>query len=308
MTLRQIDELRHEAGSEPNWQENHFFVGYDTDHDAAVYFHTARAPRTRNVDLKVLVRVNGRTVSVKRTHQGNDNFEVPGVDEATFDPFRHVDLAYSDTGVEWSGDDGWVAEGEGEHAFGFRVRFENTVGPVDYADAAASLGLAEDTVRDHYEVGGSWHGEVWIGDDRSEVSGLFVRDHSWGPRDLAKFHHAWWTPMYFPHVQKMFSGVKILRDGKWQGFLLEVDGDKTVVQSLDHFVLVDGFPEARGWESATVLALQDGKYPQRYEFSRLLHVPCHYPEMGEGHFMNDMMSTVTWGEHTGFGICELNRH
>lgn len=305
MPLTPADEHQHPAGTEPNWQENYFFLGYDTGNAAAVYLHTARTPGKGEVDIKALVQVGGRTVSVKRRHHSGDNFAVPGVDEATFDPFRCVSLAYSDSGPEWAAD-GWVAEGTGDHEFGFAVQFENTVGPVDYAEAVATLDIPAEHITDHYEVGGEWRGEVWIEGDRREVAGLFIRDHSWGPRDFASFHHAWWFPMYFPRAQRFLSGTSILSHGRWQGLLLEAEGDKTVVRQLDPFVRADGDPAARGYDTGSVLAYSDGE--QRFDFSRLLHIPCAYPEMAEGHIINDMMSSVSWNGETGFGIFELNRH
>ena len=39
------------------------------------------------------------------------------------------------------------------------------------------------THAEHYEQGGTWTGTLRIGDDEVQAGGLFVRDHSWGPRN-----------------------------------------------------------------------------------------------------------------------------
>lgn len=303
--LSDDDELRHEVGPEPNWQENYFFLGFDEIRQAGFYLHSARIPGREAVEIKALASVGGRTVSVRRSHRADDNLALPGIHAEITKPFRRWHVGYSDTGKEapGTGPGVWLADGEGEVPFGFSVDLESPLAPLDWGVLAELIGVP-DILTQHYEVAGQWSGELWLDGQRTGASGLFIRDHTWGPRDFGLLDLAWWTPMYFPDAGLLLSGTSILRGGRWTGFLLRSDDGETKV-TPDPWMRIDGFPEPWGYDSASILSPPTG---DRFTFRRLLHVPCRYPEMGDGHLIHDMLSSVSWGDERGFGVFELNRH
>lgn len=299
------DERDHSPGPEPNWQENYFFLGFDEANQAAFYLHSARLPGRRTVEIKALAALGEHIVSVRRSDPAAANLAVPGLEAEVTKPFQRWHLGYSGTGTEAvAGTPGWLADGPGDVPFGFSLDLESPVAPLDWAPVSVALGVP-DILSRHYEAAGHWSGEVRIGGDRAPASGLFIRDHSWGPRDFALFDLAYWAPMYFPDTGAFFSATTILRNGRWTGFLLHDAGGHTEV-ALDPWMRIDGFPEPGGYDSAAILS--PGSGDSCFEFRRLLHVPCRYPEMGDGHVLDDMLSSVTWGDQQGFGVFELNRH
>ncbi|MDA4105784.1 hypothetical protein MHOL44478_00675 [Mycobacterium holsaticum DSM 44478] len=303
--LADNDEFLHTPDASPIWQENYFFVGRDDSTDTVVYLHLERMPSRNEVEAKAFVEVAGNRCSAVVAHHGDDCFDIPGVSVAVEQPFRRWRVAVNLAGED-DGPGGWAAERtDGPTRFGFDLEVTSTLAPTDWGPAAAALGRP-DVILDHYEVPCVWSGTVWCGDSQVSATGLLVRDHSWGPRDLATFDLAFWTPMVFADATMFISAVTMLVGGRHVGFTF-IDTGSGAVLFEQPWVRVAGFPERRGYGSASWRCLGADR-EERVEIDVASHVPVRYPRMGDGHYFNDALGVATWGAHQGLGIIELNRH
>jgi len=302
--LDEQDEFLHSADGSPIWQENYFFLGLDTS-GTIVYLHLERFPDIGEVEAKAFVELSGKRCSAMVTHHADNCFDIPGVNLAVEKPFARWHVS-ADLMGDTNEPNGWAAEqSKGSTPFGFELEVTSTLGPTDWATAGAALGRP-DIILDHYEVPCAWSGMVWCGDIRVAAHGLMVRDHSWGPRDLAGFDLAYWTPMVFDDATAFISGVTILFGGRYVGFTY-IDTGSGATLFEQPWVRLAGFPERRGYSSASWRCLGADREEQ-VEIDFRSHVPVRYPRMGNGHYFNDALGVATWGNRTGLGIVELNRH
>lgn len=301
------DEFLHTPERSPTWQENYFFIGRDDSTGTIVYLHLERVPGRGEVEAKAFVELGGNRCSAMVVHPGDDCFDIPGVRLAVEEPFSRWQVAVNLMGEADEASD-WAAEKlTGPVPFGFDLKITSTLGPTDWASSGAALGRP-DIILDHYEVPCMWSGSVWCGNSRVSATGLLVRDHSWGPRDLATFEFAFWTPMVFGEATAFISGVTMLVGGHYAGFTY-IDTGSGAVLHEQPWVRLAGFPERHGYGSASWRCPADGDHPdEQVEIEVRSHVPVCYPGMGDGHYINDALGVATWGARTGLGIVELNRH
>ena len=87
---------------------------------------------------------------------------------------------------------------------------------------------AEDAfARGHYEQHMRGSGHVVVGDERYELRGLGLRDHSWGPRYWQNLRWYRWLPMSFTDDFALNLSVIQMRDGRrhvW-GMVLRREGE-----------------------------------------------------------------------------------
>jgi|GEM_PF-6527621 len=307
MTLVAADEFRHEATDEPNWQENYIFVGWDDDRQAGLYLHLGHLATRGIVDVRALVRLGGRTVSASREFEAKDCLEVPWIQADVRSPLERWRLRCAAPGVLHPGGPALVAsDGTGDHEFGFDIELNSVVPPIDWGVAWAQLGIP-DIMSDHYEAGARWQGTVWTGAQKSRCSGLLIRDHSWGPRNLSNaIRIAWWLPIVFDDGRSFMTGGSLLRDGRWGGFILEERGNGPRLISTDPMVRVDGLQTPGGFDSATILHTRDGGPERVYEYQVRLHVPIYYESMG-ANLLDEVFCRVTAADgRRGFADLQLN--
>ena len=84
----------------------------------------------------------------------------------------------------------------------------------------------EGFARAHYEQHVAGQGTVCVGDEQWSISGLGLRDHSWGPRYWQNIHWYRWLPMSFSEEFAMMISIIAMADGRRKvgGMVLE-DGE-----------------------------------------------------------------------------------
>lgn len=306
MALADSDEYGHQPTEDPTWQENYFFLAWDDDKKVGLYLHLGHLASRGVVDTRLMVSIGGRTVSAGAELQADECLGVPWVDADVVRPLDRWRIRAATQGAE-PGPSGWIAQPSepGTIDFGFNIDFSSAVPAVDWAVAWDGLGVPN-IMSEHYEAGARWTGTVWIDGEGVSCSGLLVRDHSWGPRDLKNaVQLAWWLPVMFEDGSYQ-TGASLLRNGRWVGFLLEERGDGAQLISTDPVVVVDGLQRVRGFESATLLRTRDGNAERVARYEARLHAPVVYETMGS-HRIDDVFSIVTAGDgRRGFGTMELN--
>ncbi|MGH9036034.1 MAG: DUF7065 domain-containing protein [Acidimicrobiia bacterium] len=304
MALIPADEQLHEPGRSPQWQENCFLFGWDDEQGCGFYVHLERFADTGEAEIKAVIFTPTLVGSVTESHPFGATFDLPGFELAVVDPFRELRLCLEVKGHEGEGD--WLAPpGPGALPMSLDLMLRNTLPPLDWHWGFEQFGIPS-IGGSHYEVAGAWSGELSLGPRAFSAAGLFIRDHSWGPRDLSDFEAAWWTPMVFDGGTAFISGISFLRHGRWTGITLVDDGGGAR-GVRNHLVQITGTPVPRGYTGAGILVLPDAGDPIRISATPRAHVPVEYPGFGPGYYMNDALCRCQWGHRRGFGNVELNR-
>lgn len=297
--VEQSDELRHEPGPEPNWQENYMFLGWDEDRRIGTYLHLAHVPGRGLVDVKALVLLDGQVVSADVEQEGSDCLAAQGLDADVTVPLRRWKLRYAGSGTP--GAPGTWSTGTGGVPFGFDLDLVARVPAVDWTPLVGLVDFPERVARAHYEQGMRLTGQVWVGDRHSEIDGLLIRDHTWGPREF-DFDLGFWTPMVFGDADYFVCGSSILLHGRWIGLLMHTDASGTTKVGTDHFARAHGPLVPGSYSGATVLGPSPGEPADRFEFDGRLTIPVRYDSLATGgKVMTDLYSKVSYGDRTGFG-------
>jgi hypothetical protein len=293
------DEFRHAPGGEANWQENYMFLGWDDDRRIATYLHLAHVPARGVLDVKALVSLDGRIVSCDVEYDGDDCLAAPGLDASLDTPLEHWRLRYSGTGTEGAAGE-WIA-GSGDVPFGFDLDLTATVPAVDWTPLVGLVDFPERVAKTHYEQGMRLTGSVRVGDRTSEMTGLLIRDHTWGPREF-DFDLGFWTPMVLDGGDYFVCGSSILLHGKWVGLLMHTGPSGTVKICTDHVARADGPLVPGRYSKGQVYGIGPDRLADRFDFDGRLTIPVHYDSLATGgKLMTDLYSRVTWGDKTGFG-------
>jgi hypothetical protein len=94
------------------------------------------------------------------------------------------------------------------------LAFQGVMQPYLYPSGALDF-VGADT--QHYEQVGQWTGSVRVGDDAiHQVTGLGVRDHSWGVRDWLRAEEWYWANVLHPD-EYLVLGYGRTEGGNWTG-------------------------------------------------------------------------------------------
>jgi hypothetical protein len=153
----------------------------------------------------------------------------------------------------------------------------------------------------HYEQGGTWSGELAIGDRRRTSGGLFVRDHSWGIRHEQNAFQAFWTASCLDDGAIFCNAIGIPHGDGVAGIGMFVDehGVRTTTE-----VAAELFP------APGLLSYDRGVISYGAGVDVVLrsttqqHWPMYLPYSGRCRYDNNAMSRVAIGDHTGFGVIE----
>ncbi len=305
--LTPADELPHPPPQPlpDRWQENYFLLGWDEQSRAGLYLHLARLPVAGTIDVKAAALLGGTVAAAATELPLGPGLGGPGVDVVVEEPFRRWRLGVALAGSTQRGPNGMLSTADDGVSLGFDVQIESTLPPIDWREALATLG-APGTERDHYEVACTWSGEVRVGSERIDASGLMIRDHTWGPRSYDEFRRAWWTACCFDEARVYFTGVSVDTGERWTGVSILVEEGADPVLIPDHRVVLGDASATTGYDTSVIEASAAG-HSVSIAASTVAHLPIEYPEMSEGFTLNDAFSTLEMGTHRGFGSVELAR-
>jgi hypothetical protein len=312
MALCDADELLHEPPDPlpARWQENMFFICWDTCARNGFISHVRRAPQLGFQEAQVVVAVEGVVGSAWLEGPFDPQVLVPGMAAIPLEPFRRWSLRLDCAGVAGAGPMGFVAAARGgETALAVDLTLESELPVADFADGLAAVVAGMRATADgpqmgdqqHYEQGGTWRGRLCVGDRESEVSGLFVRDHSWGIRDEHQHFEAFWTASCLDEGRLFCNAIGVPTPGGVVGIGAVVDPSGVVftddvsaaftpaagVGTYDATTVAFGPPVARTLTAETQL-----------------HVPIYLPRSGPGRYDNNALSTVHMDGMSGFGVME----
>ncbi|MEY2418289.1 MAG: hypothetical protein QOG90_969 [Actinomycetota bacterium] len=165
----------------------------------------------------------------------NDAFDAGGIKFTVVEPFKALTVEY-DGEVLMLKDPLQMADPK--KAFTENPRVPCSV-KLDYAGVSDMFGgesdenhekEGEEFARGHYEQLVSATGVITVGDERFEINGFGLRDHSWGPRTWqAPYYYRWLTANFGPKLGFMASRIaRRESDGSRAGFLWDGETNKFI--------------------------------------------------------------------------------
>ena len=96
MTLRDIDEEFHRPPDPlpDNWQENLFFILWNTSTQDGFMMHIQRVPGRNVQEARIVARASGRSASATLTGPYTLDRAVDGVHVGVLVPFRHLRVCF----------------------------------------------------------------------------------------------------------------------------------------------------------------------------------------------------------------------
>jgi hypothetical protein len=167
----------------------------------------------------------------------------------------------------------------------------------------------------HYEQHFSCTGHIIVDDQRIEMQGTGMRDHTWGPRDLSVMGNHFWIHGEFPDGRWLSTMYIAGRDGgkALLNFHVLGDGaDVTHASLVGHDALLDTESQAfNPWR----IELRVGDEVQEIRGEILAPMPFSFVgpvEMTLGtdrtpqasHVVYESQARLSWGGQTGYGLCE----
>jgi hypothetical protein len=294
----------------PNWQENLFFILWNTATLDGFMMHVQRVPGRQVQEARIVACCGGQHASATLTGPFNRDHAVAGVDVEIVEPFRELRVRTTFRGASGPGPLGFIAAYPGgDVPVMVDVSLRSELEPIDFAAGLASVTSALRADADapqmgdqaHYEQGGTFTGTIRVGAREVNTSGLFVRDHSWGIRHEHNDFRAFWTATCLGDGEVFANaigmpvgpgvvGIGAVSDRNGVRFTREVEARYTPEPGLLSYDAV----EVR--YGAGVGLVITGAVQQ--------HWPMYLPFSGRDRYDNNAITAVSAGELEGFAVME----
>lgn len=311
--LADADEGLHAPppGAHERWQENQFFIAWDDVAATGLLCHVQRVPGLGLQEARIVVVLDGVAASVTVEAAYDADQLVPGLSAEATTPYREWRVRTDVDGVVGTGPLGLLATATtGDTPIAADLTLRSDLPVVDFAEGLADIvaGLRDRPDgpqmgdQQHYEQGGTVQGTIAIGDRTAEVSGLFVRDHSWGVRSEHSGFQAFWTASCLDGGRLFSNAIGIPSGDRVMGIGAIADGDG-VAFTTD--VAAD-FRPAPGIASYDDTVVDFGDPLLRRLTGRTeVHLPILLPHSGPGRYDNNAISRVAMDGKVGFGVLEF---
>jgi hypothetical protein len=188
----------HELGPEPNFNESMYFNAYDPESGLGGFFRLGNRANEGSGEMTICLYLpDGRVAFMfgRPRVTTNDAFDAAGMRFEVVTPFEELRISYEGRVVLL---DDPLQMADPRQAFTSNPHTDCSV-RLTYRGCSAMFGgepdqpaepTGEEFARGHYEQLGMASGSVELGDQRWELDGFGLRDHSWGPR-------YWQAPWYY---------------------------------------------------------------------------------------------------------------
>lgn len=293
-----------------NWQENLFFILWDTQTLNGFMMHVQRVPSRQIQEARIVVRAAGSTASATLTGAYRPDRAVDGVNVEILEAFHELAIQTEFGGVRGYGPHGFVAtRSGGDVPVRVDARLTSGLEPIDFAEGLAAMTsqLREDQAapqmgdQAHYEQGGRWSGRLRIGDDEIIGSGLFVRDHSWGIRHEHNDFRAFWTATSLDDGKVFCNAIGIPRGDSVVG-IGAISDSRGVRFTHDVSARFSPEPGLRSYDQSEVRYGREIDLVVKGETQQ--HWPFQLPFSGRNRYDNNAISRAWANEHQGFSVME----
>ncbi len=253
LLLTPDDDYMHPVEAAENFNESMYFNVFDPNRHIGGWFRMGNRPNEGYAEMTVCIYLpDGRVAFMFRraTIAGNASFDAGGLSFRVLEPHQRLALAYSGQ-VLLLNDPKVMADPKRAFrdnpsvAAEIELTFEGVspmMGgePVNADGSRLELDAEKSFARGHTEQHTHGIGTLRIGNQRFDIDGFGLRDHSWGPRYWQAIHWYRWCPMNFgPDFAMMLSvtcaagsqprqGGVVLRDGHYRrisGVSFDTDWD-----------------------------------------------------------------------------------
>jgi hypothetical protein len=234
--LEPRDEYPHSIDPAENFNESMYVNLFDFDEEMGAWFRVGNRPNEGYTEVTCCLYLpDGRVGFIfhRPKNTRNDGFTAGGLTIEVTEPFGRLGVRYEGTVC--------VLKDPFEMADPRKAFAENPHLPcrveLAYRGVAPMFGgqpIADDGTpveekpeegfaRAHYEQHMAGQGTVRVGDQQWSISGLGLRDHSWGPRYWQNIHWYRWLPMSFSEEFAMMISIIAMADGRRKvgGIVLE---------------------------------------------------------------------------------------
>jgi hypothetical protein len=276
------------------WQENLYFCGFDERHNGFA-IHAKLIPADQQVQIRALVSVGDKQYTVGVRRPLHRSLSYPEYQASNPEPFRSWKLQLNAVGYPSRHAAGYmglnIAELGGDALpVNVTVALSTSLMPIDWSVLTSGTGAGHG----HYDHAHTWTGSLSIGDDSISTSGLGIRDHSWGPRDLAGIEGVTYVATVSPELTQHRTGVAGRREGHDFGFgFLATGADVTTFPKPTVEVIDGSFDDADISQVRIVNAGQD--------VIATTHTEILMPLLRDGYLSRDLIGTTSSG---GFSFVE----
>jgi hypothetical protein len=237
LRLEPMDEYLHPVGSESTFNESMYFNLYDPTGGIGAFFRLGNRPNEGIAEMTVCVYLPGGRVAFlfdRPKIDGNDRFDAGGLTFQVLEPFAKLTVGYRGRTLVMENP---LDLADPKTAFASNpmvetsasLVFERISPPFGGEPTEPREAPGEEFARGHYEQLVTASGAIQVGEERFEIQGSGLRDHSWGPRTWqAPWYYRWLTATSGTSFGFMASRIA-RRDGTGTrgGFVFE-DGELIV--------------------------------------------------------------------------------
>ncbi len=227
MRLEPADEYLHAVEEAQNFNESMYFNVFDRERRTGGWFRLANRPNEGRGEMSCCVYLpDGHIGFMFKRPERHDNEAMDGGGMAfnVVEPFKHLTVRYqgklcvladpqqmADPANAFKTNP--VVESEIELDFhGISPMFGGE--PVNEDGSAIEMKAEESFARGHTEQHTRGAGFIRVGDERFEIDGLGLRDHSWGPRFWQAIYWYRWLPMVFSEDFAMMVSITCRPDAE----------------------------------------------------------------------------------------------
>lgn len=240
------DEYTHPVEAAENFNESMYFNVFDAGAGIGGWFRLANRPNEGRGEMSCCVYLpDGRIgfMFARPECTSNEAFDNGGMRFIVDAPFERVRVRYSGKLC--------LLERPKEMMDPSKAFRENPILPatveIDYVGVSPMFGgepvkadgsrieekAEEAFARGHYEQHLEGTGFIQVGDERFELHGYGLRDHSWGPRYWQNIHWYRWLPMNFGRDFAMMLSIVTRPDGTQRcGGMVLRDGEYVLIRDV----------------------------------------------------------------------------
>jgi hypothetical protein len=308
MAVKPQDEYMHANTGEPNFNESMYFNFYDRAARLGGFVRIGNRANEGYAEVTLAVYQPDGTALfnyMRPSIADNSEFNAGGARFEVIEPFARVRVAYDGTAVYLARpldlEDPKRAFMSNPHQ---SVRLE-----LDYAGLSPMYGgeAPADTpdmvfARGHYEQHVKAQGRMTIDGRTTELQGLGLRDHSWGPRSWQSPKFYRWLTCEFDDRFGFMGSQIVLQNGTelLSGFVFK-DGENHLVQQLD---LHTDWTDVAHYHERLRTTLRTAAGEFRIEGRVLTMLPLRNRRDGKVTRISEGLTEWHCGDHVGYGLSE----
>jgi len=314
--LEPADDYTHPLGPEENFNESMYFNFFDRDRGIGGFIRLGNRANEGQAEMTVTLYLpDGRVLFIfKRAPiDHNDAFDAGGVRFEVQEPTQRLRTTFAGSMVELR-----EPREMADPKAAFRSNpmrkvsldlIHDAVGPM-YGSAGSRKEAARSEEkqfgRAHYEQHMHVVGEIAFGDERFQIDGYGLRDHSWGPRYWQAIERYEWLTMNFgPDFGAMVSVIRRDADHVRQGGVIVRDGQLELITKAE----IEADYEENGLFHRRVRARVETRGGESLEIEGVVRsfIPLRNRRAGLTTHIGEGMTEWRCGDRVGFGLSEFLR-